>query len=188
LPLLAAEFEHVNRIFVKPNECEWLSAETDHAGRVRIQDDLTVPGYPDIYVIGDTAALQQDGQPLPGVAQVAIQQGQYAGRRIAQSLLGKPSSTPFRYFDRGNMAVVGAGFAVLEARRLRLSGIVAWLAWAGIHLQFLATSGRRLSVLLQWIWSFVTRQTGVRLIVNHIPSSGPNHNNIELPIASAGRK
>jgi NADH dehydrogenase FAD-containing subunit len=167
---------------------EWLSAETDHAGRVRIQDDLTVPGYPDIYVIGDTAALQQDGKPLPGVAQVAIQQGQYAGRRIAQSLLGKPSSTPFRYFDRGNMAVVGAGFAVLQARRIRLSGIVAWLAWAGIHLQFLATSGLRLSVLLQWIWSFVTRQTGVRLIVNHIPLSRPNHNNIELPIASAGRK
>jgi NADH dehydrogenase len=93
---------------------EWLSAETDHAGRVRIQDDLTVPGYPDIYVIGDTAALQQDGKPLLGVAQVAIQQGQYAGRRIAQSLLGKPSSTPFRYFDKGNLAVVGAGFAVLQ--------------------------------------------------------------------------
>ena len=86
------------------------------------------------------------------------------------------------------MAVVGAGFAVLQARRIRLSGIVAWLAWAGIHLQFLATSGLRLSVLLQWIWSFVTRQTGVRLIVNHIPLSRPNHNNIELPIASAGRK
>src|SRR6478672_8018712 len=129
--------------------------------------------YPDIYVIRDTAALQQDGKPLPGVAQVAIQQGQYAGRRIAQSLLGKPSSTPFRYFDRGNMAVVGAGFAVLQARRFRLSGIVAWLAWAGIHLQFLATSGLRLSVLLQWIWSFVTRQTGVRLIVNHKAAANP---------------
>jgi NADH dehydrogenase FAD-containing subunit len=166
---------------------EWLSAETDHAGRVRIQDDLTVPGYPDIYVIGDTAALQQDGKPLPGVAQVAIQQGQYAGRRIAQSLLGKPSSTPFRYFDKGNLAVVGAGFAVLQTGRVRLSGLLAWLAWAGIHLQFLATSGLRLSVLLQWIWSFVTRQTGVRLIVNHIPLFRPNQN-IELPIPSAGRK
>jgi NADH dehydrogenase FAD-containing subunit len=166
---------------------EWLSAETDHAGRVRIQDDLTVPGYPDIYVIGDTAALQQDGKPLPGVAQVAIQQGQYAGRRIAQSLLGKPPSTPFRYFDKGNLAVVGAGFAVLQTGRVRLSGLLAWLAWAGIHLQFLATSGLRLSVLLQWIWSFVTRQTGVRLIVNHIPLFRPNQN-IELPILSAGRK
>jgi hypothetical protein len=89
---------------------KWLNVETDRAGRVRVQDDLTVPGYPYIYVIGDTAFLQQDGMPLPGVAQVAIQQGQYAGRRIAQSLLGQPSSKPFRYFDKGNMAVVGAGF------------------------------------------------------------------------------
>ncbi len=166
---------------------EWLSAETDHAGRVRIQDDLTVPGYPDIYVIGDTAALQQDGKPLPGVAQVAIQQGQYAGRRIAQSLLGKPSSTPFRYFDRGNMAVVGAGFAVLQARRLRLSGIVAWLAWAGIHLQFLSTTSLRLSVLLQWIWSFVTGQTGVRIIVDHVPISKPSKS-AEAPIISERMK
>jgi NADH dehydrogenase len=167
---------------------KWLNVETDRAGRVLIQDDLAVPGHPDIYVIGDTALLHQDGKPLPGVAQVAIQQGQYAGRRIAQSLVGKTSSKPFRYFDKGNMAVVGAGFAVLQTERVRLSGIVAWVAWAGIHLHFLATSGLRLAVLLQWIWSFVTRQTGVRLIVNHIPLSRPNHNNIELPIASAGRK
>src|SRR5580700_10531887 len=166
---------------------EWLSAETDHAGRVRIQDDLTVPGYPDIYVIGDTAALQQDGKPLPGVAQVAIQQGQYAGRRIAQSLLGKASSTPFRYFDKGNMAVIGAGFAVLQARRFRLSGLVAWLAWAAIHLQFLTTTSLRLTVLLQWIWSFATGQTGVRIIVNHVPVSKPNKG-VELPIADELRK
>jgi len=166
---------------------EWLNAETDHTGRVRIQDDLTVHGCPDIYVIGDTASIQQDGKPLPGVAQVAIQQGQYAGRRIAERLLGQPSSKPFRYFDKGNMAVIGAGFAVLQTGRVRLSGLPAWLAWAGIHLQFLATSGLRLSVLLQWIWSFVTRQTGVRLIVNHIPLFRPNQN-IELPIPNAGRK
>jgi NADH:ubiquinone reductase (H+-translocating) len=153
---------------------KWLNVETDRAGRVRVQDDLTVPGYPDIYVIGDTASLQQDGMPLPGVAQVAIQQGQYAGRRIAQSLLGQPSSKPFRYFDKGNMAVVGAGFAVLQTGRVRLSGIVAWLAWAGIHLAFLTTTSLRLAVLLQWLWSFVTRQTGVRLIVNHFALSRPS--------------
>ena len=79
---------------------KWLNVQTDRAGRVRIQNDLTVPGHPDIYVIGDTASLEQDGKTLPGVAQVAIQQGRYAGRRIAQSLLGKPSPKPFRYFDR----------------------------------------------------------------------------------------
>ena len=166
---------------------KWVNVETDRAGRVRIQDDLTVPGYPDIYVIGDMASLQQDGKPLPGVAQVAIQQGQYAGQRIAQSLLGKPSSKPFRYLDKGNMAVVGAGFAVLQTGRVRLRGLLAWLAWAGVHLEFLTTTSLRLAVLLQWLWSFMTRQTGVRLIVNHIPLFRPNQN-IELPIPSAGRK
>jgi NADH dehydrogenase len=162
---------------------KWLNVETDRAGRVRIQNDLTVPGYPDIYVVGDTAFLEQDGKPLLGVAQVAIQQGRYAGRRIAQSLHGKPSPKPFRYFDKGNMAVIGAGFAILQAGRVRLSGIVAWLAWAGIHLQFLTTRSLCLTVFLQWIWSFLTGQTGVRLIVNHIPLSKQD-TDLELPITS----
>ena len=166
---------------------KWLNVETDRAGRVRIQNDLTVPDYPDIYVVGDTAFLEQDGKPLPGVAQVAIQQGRYAGRRIAQALIGKPSAKPFRYFDKGNMAVIGAGFAILQAGRVRLSGILAWLAWAGIHLQFLSTSSLRITVFLQWIWSFSTGQTGVRLIVNHIPLSKQDKD-IELPITSGGRK
>src|SRR6204780_1843172 len=166
---------------------KWLNAETDRAGRVRIQNDLTVPGYPDIYVVGDTASLERDGKPLPGVAQVAIQQGRYAGRRIARSLLGKPSPKPFRYFDKGNMAVIGVGFAILQAGRVRLSGIAAWLAWAGVHLQFLSTGSLRLTVFLQWIWSFLTGQTGVRLIVNHIPLSKQDKD-IELPMTSGGRK
>jgi NADH dehydrogenase len=166
---------------------KWLNVEMDRAGRVRIQNDLTVHGYPDIYVVGDTASLEQGGKPLPGVAQVAIQQGRYAGRRIAQSLLGKPSPKPFRYFDKGNMAVIGAGFAILQAGRVRLSGIFAWLAWAGIHLQFLSTGSLRLTIFLQWIWSFLTGQTGVRLIVNHFPLSKQDKD-IELPITSGGRK
>jgi NADH dehydrogenase len=165
---------------------KWLNAETDRAGRVRIQKDLTVHGYPDIYVIGDTASLEQDGKMLPGVAQVAIQQGRYAGRRIAQSLLGRPSPKPFRYFDRGNMAVIGAGFAILQAGKVRLSGLAAWLAWAGVHLQFLATGSLRLTVFLQWIWSFLIGQTGVRLIVNHIPLSD-QRKDLELPTSSGGR-
>jgi NADH:ubiquinone reductase (H+-translocating) len=166
---------------------KWLNVETDRAGRVRIQNDLTVPGHPDIYVIGDTASLEQDGKSLPGVAQVAIQQGRYAGRRIAQSLNGKPFPKPFRYFDKGNMAVIGAGFAILQAGKVRLSGLVAWLAWAGVHLQFLATSSLRLTVFLQWIWSFMTGQTGVRLIVNHIPLSDQKKD-LGLTTASAGKK
>jgi NADH dehydrogenase len=166
---------------------KWLNVKTDRAGRVLIQSDLTVAEHPDIYVVGDTASLEQDGKPLPGVAQVAIQQGHYAGRRISLSLLGKPSPKPFRYFDKGNIAVIGAGFAILQAGGVRLSGIFAWLAWAAVHLQFLSTGSLRLTVFLQWIWSFVTGQTGVRLIVNHVSFSN-DLKNIKLPIVCRGSK
>jgi len=145
---------------------KWLQVETDHAGRVRIQNDLAVPGHPEIFVIGDTASLDQDGKPLPGVAQVAIQQGRYAGKLIHNRVAGGETPGPFRYFDRGNMAVVGKGFAVLQTGKVQTSGAVAWLAWAAVHLQFLATSSLRLSVFLQWIWTYVTGQRGSRLIVN----------------------
>jgi NADH:ubiquinone reductase (H+-translocating) len=146
---------------------KWLSAETDHAGRVRVQKDLTVPGHPEIFVVGDTASLDQNGKPLPGVAQVAIQQGRYAGNLIHSRVVGDPTPGAFCYFDKGNMAVVGKGFAVLQTGKLHVSGIVAWLAWAAVHLQFLATSSLRLSVFLQWVWTYLTGQRGSRLIVNH---------------------
>src|SRR5215471_6247245 len=125
---------------------KWLKVETDHAGRVRVQDDLTVPGHPEIFVIGDTAAFQQDGKPLAGVAQVAMQQGRYAGKLINSRITGTKEPSPFRYFDKGTMAVVGKGFAVLQSGKVQTSGLVAWLIWAFVHLQFLATPGLRLSV------------------------------------------
>jgi NADH dehydrogenase FAD-containing subunit len=134
---------------------------------VRVQNDLTLPGHPEIFVVGDTASLDQDGKPLPGVAQVAIQQGRYAGRMIQQRVMGKADLRPFRYFDKGNMAVVGAGFAVLETGKLRLTGLLAWLAWAGVHLGFLAQSNLRVGVFLQWVWTGLTRQLGSALIINH---------------------
>ena len=146
---------------------KWLNVETDRAGRVRIQNDLTVPGYPEILVVGDTASFAQDGKPLPGVAQVAMQQGRYAGKLIHRRLTGGALPGPFRYFDKGNMAVVGKNFAVLESFKVRLSGFLAWLTWALIHLQFLATSSLRLAVFLQWVWTYFTSQRGSRLIVNH---------------------
>src|SRR6266851_3398395 len=146
---------------------KWLKAPTDRAGRVRVQPDLSVPGHPEIFVIGDTASLDQDGHPLPGVAQVAIQQGRYAGKVIDRRINGDPVPGPFSYFDKGNMAIVGKGFAVLQTGKLHVSGIVAWLAWAAVHLQFLATSSLRLSVFLQWVWTYLTGQRGSRLIVNH---------------------
>jgi NADH:ubiquinone reductase (H+-translocating) len=146
---------------------KWLKVETDRAGRVRVQSDVTVPGHPEIFVVGDTASFEEDGKPLPGVAQVAIQQGHYAGKLIHNRIVGRTPPGPFRYFDKGSMAVVGKGFAVLQSYKVRVSGFGAWLAWAAIHLQFLATSSLRLTVFLQWVWTYFTGQRGSRLIVNH---------------------
>ena len=146
---------------------KWLNAPTDHAGRVLVKADLSVPDHPEIFVVGDTMSLQQDGKPLPGVAQVAIQQGHYAGKLIAQRLRGHVPPRPFRYFDKGNLAVVGKGFAILESGKVKLSGRTAWFIWVAIHLQFLAQSSLRVSVLVQWIWTGLTNQRGSRLIVKH---------------------
>jgi NADH dehydrogenase FAD-containing subunit len=146
---------------------KWLNSETDNAGRVRIKGDLTVPGHPEIFVIGDTASLDQDGKPLPGVAQVAMQQGRYAGKLIRQRVEGGSPSNPFRYFDKGNLAIVGKGFAILQSGKVRLSGVLAWLVWVAVHLQFLAQSSLRVSVFVQWVWTYVTGQRGSRLIVKH---------------------
>ncbi len=145
---------------------KWLVAETDHAGRVRIQNDLSVAGHPEIFVVGDTASLDRDGKPLPGVAQVAIQQGRYAGKLIHRRLTGKSAPGPFSYFDKGNLAVVGKGFAVLESGKVHSSGLIAWFAWAAVHLQFLADSSLRLGVFLQWVWTYLSGRRGARLIVN----------------------
>jgi NADH dehydrogenase FAD-containing subunit len=167
---------------------KWLKVETDRAGRVSIQEDLTVPGHPEIFVVGDTATLEQDGKPLPGVAQVAIQQGHFAGELIHSRITGSKPPAPFRYFDKGNMAVVGKGFAVLQSWKIQMSGLVAWLVWAFVHLQFLATSGLRLSVFLQWIWTFLTGQRGSRLIVDHRASTRKSTAEREAVPAAAGGK
>ena len=146
---------------------KWLNADTDRAGRVRIQPNLSVPGHPEIFVIGDTATLNQDGKPLGGVAQVAMQQGRYVGRLIQQRVTGKPDPPPFRYFDKGTMAVVGQGYAVVQSGKMHLRGSIAWMAWVGVHIMFLAQPSLRLSVFLQWMWTLLTRQRGSRLIVDH---------------------
>jgi NADH dehydrogenase len=146
---------------------KWLNVETDRAGRVKVRHDLSVPDHPEVFVVGDTASLEQDGKPLPGVAQVAMQQGCYAGKLIERRTTRKTSLRPFRYFDKGNLAVVGKGFAVLESGKVHMSGFTAWLVWAAIHLQFLAQSSLRVSVFVQWVWTYFTGQRGSRLIVNH---------------------
>ncbi len=146
---------------------KWLKVETDRAGRVRVQQDCSVPGCPGVFVLGDTASFDHDGKPLPGVAQVAIQQGRFVGKLIHSLVTGQRPPTSFSYFDKGSMAVVGKGFAVLQSGKVQISGFIAWLSWAFVHLQFLATSSLRESVALQWIWTSVTGKRGSRLIVNH---------------------
>ncbi len=121
--------------------------------------------------MGDTGSLDQNGKPLPGVAQVAMQQGRYAGKVIHNRIAGKRPPDAFSYFDKGSMAVVGKGFAVLQSGKVQVSGFGAWLTWAAVHLQFLATSSLRLTVFLQWIWTYVTGQRGGRLIVH--PHASP---------------
>ena len=161
---------------------KWLGVPADRAGRAHVGDDLSVPNLPAVFVIGDTAAREQDGKPLPGVAQVAMQQGRYVGKLIHRRITGKTAPGPFRYFDKGNMAVVGKGFAILQSGRLQMSGFVAWLAWAFIHIRYLAQRNLRASVLLQWMWTYLTGAHGSRLIVNHqAPTPGcsvPNSDQI----------
>ncbi len=161
---------------------KWLNVETDRAGRVRIQKDLTVPGHSEIFVVGDTASLDQNGKPLPGVAQVAMQQGRYAGKLIHSRIVGSPPPRVFSYFDKGSMAVVGKGFAVLQSGKVQISGLGAWLTWAAVHLQFLATPSLRLGVFLQWAWTYVTGQRGDRLIVN------PHDSDVAKPAPDSAAK
>jgi NADH:ubiquinone reductase (H+-translocating) len=144
---------------------KWLGVAVDRAGRVRIQHDLTVPEHPEVFVIGDTASLDQDGKPLPGVAQVAMQQGKYAAKSISRKVTRQPALPPFRYFDKGSLAVIGKNFAVLQSGGMQVSGFLAWLVWALIHIQFLAENSLRFSVFLQWAWTYLSGKRGERLII-----------------------
>jgi NADH dehydrogenase FAD-containing subunit len=157
---------------VKPSAASrWLDVPADKAGRVLVQPDCSVPNREGVFVIGDTAQYLANGKPLPGVAQVALQQGKYVAAVIAARVQGRKGPKPFKYFDKGNMAVVGRNFAVLEAGKIRMAGFLAWLAWAVIHVLFLATFGNRLVVVSQWMWTYVTQQRGSRLILG---SGGKN--------------
>jgi NADH:ubiquinone reductase (H+-translocating) len=141
-----------------------LGVVTDRAGRACVGPFLSVPDTPNVFVVGDTATVVQNGKPLPGVAQVAIQQGRYVGRLISRELSGRKPPRPFRYFDKGNMAVVGKNFAIMETRHIRLAGLTAWFAWAFIHLLFLPQLQNRLRVEHQWLWSYFTGQRSSRLV------------------------
>lgn len=140
-----------------------LGAPTDRAGRASVGPFLEVAHDTRIFAIGDAASVIQDGRPLPGVAQVAIQEGRYVGRFIAATIRGR-TYRPFRYFDKGNMAVVGKNFAILERGSVRLSGFIPWLIWAFIHVGSLPQLQSRMRVQIQWLWSYFSGQRGSRLI------------------------
>lgn len=143
-----------------------LGAPLDRAGRVRVEATLALPGHDDVYVVGDAAAAESDGRPVPGLAAAAIQGGRHAARNILRSLAGRPI-TAFHYRDRGSFAVIGRGAAVGVAfRRFPMNGVIAWLAWLGIHIAFLVGFRNRVAVLLGWAYTFFTRRRPMRLITS----------------------
>ena len=141
-----------------------LGVKTDRAGRALVEPFLNLPGEPNIFVVGDAASIQQDGRPVPGVAQAAIQQGRYVGRLISDQIRGREPKRGFRYRDKGTMAVVGKNFAILEAGHLRMSGFLTWFVWAFVHLIALPQLQNRWRVQSQWLWSYLTGQRSSRLI------------------------
>ncbi|WP_084659134.1 NAD(P)/FAD-dependent oxidoreductase [Thermogemmatispora onikobensis] len=142
----------------------WLQAEVDRAGRVKVNPDLSVPGHPEIFVIGDTAHLEEKGQPLPGLAPVAMQEGRYVARAILQRLAGREPA-PFHYVNKGNLATVGRAWGLLQIGRLRLTGFLAWILWLTVHIFYLIGFRNRVLVLFQWAWAYLTFQRGARLIL-----------------------
>lgn len=144
---------------------EWLNAETDKAGRVKVSPTLTLPDDDTIFVLGDTAAtVDADGKPVPGIAPAAKQQGAYAARAIRARLSQKPSPGPFRYRHLGNLATIGPNAAVIEFGRFRLKGRPAWWVWGIAHIYFLVSARSRLVVMLNWLWNFISGQNSARLI------------------------
>lgn len=137
----------------------------DRSGRVEVAEDLSIPGYPNLYVIGDMAHFEQDGNPLPGLAQVAIQGGTHTAKQILRRITGEKTKL-FHYVDRGNMATIGRAAAVADLRGLQISGYIAWLLWLTIHLLFLIGFENRISVLAHWAYSYFTYGRSVRLIIN----------------------
>jgi NADH dehydrogenase len=141
-----------------------LGAPTDRSGRVLVNPDLSIPGYNKVFVIGDLASLKQEnGQPVPGLAPAAIQQGKAAARNILRDLQGKPRKH-FHYLDKGSLATIGRAAAVGQFGKIHISGFLAWLAWLSVHIFFLIGFRNRILVLIQWAWSYFTYERGAQLI------------------------
>jgi NADH dehydrogenase len=147
-----------------------LETPVDRMGRIVVNDDLTIPGHPEVQVIGDLANFShQTGEPLPGVSPVAMQQGRHAARNVLRIIRGEEPQ-PFRYFDKGSMATIGRNRAVADLKFFHLSGLPAWLAWLFVHIIFLVGFRNRLLVLIQWAWAYLTFDKGARLITRNFRS------------------
>jgi NADH:ubiquinone reductase (H+-translocating) len=144
---------------------QWLNAPVDHDGRVKVERDLSVPGHPNIFVIGDTAAVIQNGKPLPGVAPVALQEANYVASVIADRVALKPHSQPFHYHNKGTLAVIGRDFGVVNIGRIRFTGLFAWFVWLLVHIYFLIGFRNRLLVLIQYAWIYFTFQKESAIIL-----------------------
>ena len=147
---------------------KWLGAECDRSGRVKVQSDLSVPGHPNIFVIGDTACVMQDDKPLPGVAQPAIQGGHYVAKVIADRVAGREHPEPFKYFDKGSMAVVGRGYAVVESGPMHTAGFIGFVMWVFLHIFYLIGYRSRVQVLLTYFFAYFSafrRKGGSRIIM-----------------------
>ncbi len=141
-----------------------LGVPVDRVGRVPVTPYLTIPGHDNVFVIGDLAAIESDGKPVPGVASAALQEGKHAARNIARAVRRQPLA-PFRYWDRGLFAVIGRGSAVgIAFEKFKVSGFIAWLAWLGIHLVFLVGFRNRIAVLFNWAYAFFTLRRNAQLI------------------------
>jgi NADH dehydrogenase len=146
-------------------------AETDHGGRIKVGPDLTIANFPDIYIIGDLAlSIDSKGKPLPGVAQVAMQGGAYAAKAIVRKVKGQPNQKPFKYFDKGSLAVIGRAAAVADVFGVHLWGLPAWTVWAFIHLAYIEEFQSRILVFIQWAIQDITFSRGARLITGVAPT------------------
>ena len=144
---------------------QWLGVAADRAGRVKVESDLSLPDHPEIFIIGDTAAVfYGDGRPVPGIAPAAKQMGKYVGHRIAARIAGRIEYTPFRYRHLGDLATIGRRAAVVSFGRLRLKGFIGWLFWSVAHIYFLIGLRNRFIVAFNWFWDYLTFQRGARLI------------------------
>ena len=149
---------------------ERAGAQLDRAGRVMVEPDMSVPGHPEIFVIGDLSTFtHQGGKPLPGVAPVAMQQGRYVAKLIASRAAGRATTAPFHYFNKGNLATVGRNKAVADFGKVHIAGFPAWFTWVFVHLMYLVEFDNRLLVFVEWVYNYFTRNRGARLITGGKP-------------------